>query len=68
MADKSKLSKLNVNRGEMATALDRGFKRFAEAAEEEMDARIAAAITTHRNAHHRTLRQWFAELFVSARS
>jgi hypothetical protein len=27
---KNKLSKLNVNRGEMATALDRGFEKFAE--------------------------------------
>lgn len=64
---KSKLSQLNVNRGEMATALDRGFKKFAEAAELEIDARVTAAMTTHRRAHHRTIRQWWADFLVRAR-
>lgn len=67
MADKSKLSKLNVNRGEMATALDRGFKKFAEAAELEIDARVKAAFESHNRARHRSLRQWWADFLVRAR-
>lgn len=45
---KDKLSKLNVNRGEMATALDRAFTKFAAATEKEIDARVAAAIALHK--------------------
>ena len=64
---KDKLSKLKVNRGEMATALDRGFSKFAKATEEEIDARIAAAFTTHNRARHKTPRQWWADFLVWAR-
>jgi hypothetical protein len=57
---RDKLSKLNVNRGEMATALDRGFAKFAKATEDEIDARIKEAFRAHNQAHHGTWRQRIA--------
>lgn len=66
--NKDKLSKLNVNRGEMATALDRGFATFAKATEQEIDARIAEAFKSHNRARHRGLRQWWTDFLVRARS
>lgn len=65
---KDKLSRLNVNRGEMATALDRGFGVFAKATEEEIDARVKAAFESHNRARHRTLRQWWTDCLVRLRS
>lgn len=58
---------MKVTRRQVATALDRGFAKFAKATEDEIDARVAAAMTTHRRAHHRTIRQWWTDFLVRAR-
>lgn len=60
--------KLVVNREQMAEALTRMAEKLATATEQEIDARVAAAFTTHRRAHHRSLRQRLADFLVKARS
>lgn len=60
--------KLVVNREQMAEALSRMAVKLAEATEKEIDARVAAAFTTHNRARHRSLRQRFADFLVRARS
>jgi hypothetical protein len=67
MAAKNKLSLLNVNRGEMATALDRAFTKFGKATEDEIDARVKAAFEAHNRARHRSLRQRWTDFLVRAR-
>lgn len=57
-----------LTKEEIALQIGNAEALFHEELTSEIDTRVAAAMTTHNRARHRTLRQRFADLLVRARA